>query len=283
MATRKKKDLTLRKGARSMADIPPDVLRALNRGELETITLPEWLAIDMAKLLRAVLPKVGLKKEAVAILKAYKPLAGLGVTRRLKGIGAILHDTIGEHNGTNPVYESLATHRSDMVRTFAAYTNTANEALSLTERIKRARRFAADGAGSVRECAWDSFRDFLADDLGRGIGILERWVRSKDANVRRCAVEATRPCGVWTSHIEALKEEPQIGLPILEPVRSDRSRYVQNAVGNWLNDASKTQPRWVTDLCDRWSRESPTRETDYIVKRATRTLRKKDGGGEARP
>ncbi len=277
MATRKKKDLTLRKGARSTADIPPDVLRALHRGELETITLPEWLAIDMGKLLKAVLPKVGLQKESAALLKAYKPLRNLGVTRRLKGVGEILQGALAEHPRQEPIYEALATHRSDMVRTFAAYIHTANEGLTLTERIRLAKRFAADGAGSVRECAWDSFRDFLVTDLARGIGILERWVRSKDSNVRRCAVEATRPCGVWTSHIEALKDEPQIGLPILEPVRGDRSRYVQNAVGNWLNDASKTKPLWVHNLCTRWSRESPTRETQYIVKRATRTLRKRDG------
>jgi len=61
---------------------------------------------------------------------------------------------------------------------------------------------------------------------------------------------------------------------LLLPVRSDPSRYVQNATANWLNDASKSRPEWVRDVCERWARESPTKETGYIVRRALRTLRK---------
>ena len=42
-----------------------------------------------------------------------------------------------------------------------------------------------------------------------------------------------------------------IGLPILEPLKSDYSKYVRNSVGNWLNDASKTQSGFVRKLCRR--------------------------------
>jgi len=35
-------DLPRRKGARTMAVIPADMLRSLNRGEIETRTLVEW-------------------------------------------------------------------------------------------------------------------------------------------------------------------------------------------------------------------------------------------------
>ena len=63
-------------------------------------------------------------------------------------------------------------------------------------------------------------------------------------------------------------------MALLEPVRSDPERYVQNAVANWLNDASKSRPDWVRGVCERWERESPTRETAWIVRRGLRTLRK---------
>ena len=87
-------------------------------------------------------------------------------------------------------------------------------------------------------------------------------------------MEGTRPRGVWTSHIESLKRDPSLGLVLLEPVRSDASPYVRNAVANWLNDASKSRPDWVQQVCQRWTAESPTRETAWVVQRSLRTLRK---------
>ncbi len=97
-------------------------------------------------------------------------------------------------------------------------------------------------------------------DLDRGLELLESWVHDPDENIRRCAVEGTQPRGVTTVHIVALKNDPELGLPRLEPVRSDPSRYVHNAVANWLNDASKDAPEWIIALTDRWSDDSPTIE-----------------------
>ena len=48
-----------RKGARSTKDIPPDILVRLNRGELETANLVEWLAVDQRLLLENVLSEAG--------------------------------------------------------------------------------------------------------------------------------------------------------------------------------------------------------------------------------
>jgi len=71
-----------------------------------------------------------------------------------------------------------------------------------------------------------------------------------------------------------LKEKPEQYLLILDKLKSDKAKYVQDSVGNWLNDASKTRPDFVTALCERWENESPTKETKYIIKKALRPVAK---------
>ncbi len=268
-----------RKGSVRRSDIPPDVLKGLNEGRLETVTLAEWLAIDNSTLLRSILPALGLADAEEALAEAVHRLAGEGVTRRLKGVGEALYTVMRDHPRRETVFDNVANHPSDMVRAWAAYVQMADGCLRLDARLEAARRFAADRNGSVRECAWDSFRPYLANDLSRGLKLLEPWAEDSDPNIRRCAVEGTRPRGVWTAHIETPKRNPQPGLAILEPVRSDSSRYVQRAVANWLNDASKSRPDWTLSVCKRWTEGSATKETAWIVHHALRTLRKKGATG----
>lgn len=259
-----------RKGYNRRADIPPPLLRRLNRGEEEPLTLAEWLAIDAVALLRAVLPQAGLARHARGILAAAR--VPQGVMERHRAIGAALFRAAG--SSRSRVFEKLAAHPSGMVREWAAMMLTADPALTIEQRIEAARRFAADHSMNVREIAWSSYRPYLAADLERALRKLAAWVRDPDPNIRRCAVESTRPRGVWCAHLTAMKERPDLGLPLLEPVRADSSRYVQLAVANWINDASKSDAAWAKRLCARWRRESPCPATEAIVQRALRTVRK---------
>jgi len=263
-----------RKGASRMADIPPEVLERLNRGEEETLTLVEWLAIDQPTLLRNIVNDVGLAHRRDELYKRAEHLGGLGISRILNGVGMILRDAMDSETEGLEIFRKLATHRSDMVRAWSALSLRAIPNTPIAKRLDAAKRYAKDSAMSVREIAWDSFRPYLAIDLEIGLQLLEEWVVDEHEGIRRCAVEASRPRGVWTGHIVELKRNPELGLHLLEPVKSDTSRYVQNAVANWLNDASKDNPEWVKDVTKRWLKKSKTPETKYIVNRAHRTIRK---------
>jgi 3-methyladenine DNA glycosylase AlkC len=135
------------------------------------------------------------------------------------------------------------------------------------------RPFAADEHFGVREIAWLAVRHRIIQDLEKSLAILSEWSQHENKNIRRFASEATRPRGVWCAHIVALKEKPELALALLDPLKSDKSKYVQNSVANWLNDARKTQALWVKNICDEWTRVSDSPETAYIIKRALRSLK----------
>lgn len=259
-----------------MAEIPPSVLRDLNTGRIETLTLVEWLAIDAEKLVRAVAPALGAEEAADDLIDHARRLKRLGIMQRTEGMGAALHSVLKSHPRREAILRRAASHPSDTVRTWAAYAIAAFPELPLEDRLEIIRPFAADSHMGVREVAWLAVRPHISQDLEKALNLLSRWTAEPDENLRRFATEATRPRGVWCAHISTLKENPELGLPVLEPLRSDPSLYVRRSVANWLNDASKSGPDWVKRTTTRWLRESRTKETAWIVNHATRTIRKKE-------
>lgn len=264
-----------RKGARKIEDIPTEVLNLLNKGEIETVNLTEWLAVDHLELVQNCFPKLGVPADITSKIgeqiKLHKKPSAMNF---IKLIGEQLFAFYKDKMELNVIFNKLQNHTSDTLRCYASYLVALDTSYSVEEKLEKVRKLVADNHFGVREVVWMALRSEIDTRLEKSIAFLTKWAESKDENIRRFTTEATRPRGVWCKHIEILKENPDLALPILEKLKSDPAKYVQDSVGNWLNDASKSQPQFVIDLCEKWKSESNSKSTAYITNKAMRTLRK---------
>jgi len=258
-----------RKGARSLKDLNPEVIEYLNKGLIETRNLMEWLATDQLALLKLVLKDLG--KESwysdfeVAVNAQKKPSANSNTK--------VIGQTLGLLTSDSSIYESLKTHTSDLVRCWSCWAESTHFD-SVSDLINAMKPYVADTHFGVREVVIFASKERMIEDLDTSIDILSMWTKDEDENIRRFAVESLRPIGVWTKKIPTFQEHPKKGISIIKPLKSDSSKYVRDSVANWLNDASKSQPDWVKSICTKWEKESPTKETAYIVKKGLRTINK---------
>jgi 3-methyladenine DNA glycosylase AlkC len=233
---------------------------ALNAGLAETRNLAECLAVDQTELLRTLYPGIAPTRLA--------PLAALGITRRMAHAADILIEVAGPAAAAE-----LARHPSDTVRGWAAFMLSAMPGLDFTARRDALRALADDAHFGVREWAWLALRPHVASDPGAAIAALVPWTAEPSERLRRFAVEATRPRGVWCAHLATLRADPSPGLALLDPLRADPSRYIQDSVANWINDAAKDWPDWVRSLLARWDAPDAPAATRRILRRAARSLR----------
>ena len=241
-------------------DIPRSTIDALERGEREAANLAESLAIDQRRLAVSSFP--GLSESDVTGLAP-----DVSITARMRSGGRLMLEHLGVAG-----LDRARRHPSDTVRGWACYALALVPRRSMGRRLRDVRPLADDPHFGVREWAWLAMRPHLAADIDAAIELLVPWTNSRRANVRRFASEATRPRGVWCAHLRELRDEPWRALPILEPLRADETKYVQDSVANWLNDASKDQPGWVFDVTERWLGESDSPPTERIARRARRSL-----------
>ena len=246
--------------SRGVADIAPARLALLNGGSVASATLTEGLAIDFAQLLSAAVPGIG-----AARLERMRALAAAGITKRMALAAQLLLEADVD-------LAQLQAHASDTVRGWVCFAIAAQAGWTLPQRLTAMRPLADDGHFGVREWTWLALRPHLAESLDEAIALLAPWTAEPSERLRRFACEALRPRGVWCAHLARLKEQPQLGLPLLLPLRADPAVYVQDSVANWLNDAAKSQPDWVRGLCAQWLQESPVAATVRICKRAQRSL-----------
>lgn len=242
------------------------VISAARRHELDTgiaasTHLAECLAVDFATLLHTV---AALQDAAV---QRMRDAASKGITQRMALAATLLREA---EQGDPARWQS---HPSDTVRGWACYLIGSDATLPLAGKLQAMPSLADDAHFGVREWAWLAVRTDLVAAPQQALQLLLPWADEASPYLRRFACEALRPRGVWATHIALFKQQPQYALPLLEALANDPERYVQDSVGNWLNDASKTQPEWVRELCARWKREHGSEANAYIRKRAQRSLR----------
>ncbi|MDH6197446.1 3-methyladenine DNA glycosylase AlkC [Mycobacterium frederiksbergense] len=249
------------RGTSRRADITPEHLTAMNEGRAASRTLAEALAVDHTLLLRSVLPDAEDELRATVVEAQSR-----GILGRMQLIGAALERSLDTDQ-----LARLAAHPSDTVRGWSCFAAAAEDT-EPARLLTRLRPFADNSHFAVREWAWMAARPILVTNLDSSIALLAKWTKDKSERTRRFASEALRPRGVWATHIAEFKADPDRGLPILNPLRVDPSRYVQDSVANWINDAAKTNPDWARILCRTWRTDSPTEATERITRRALRSL-----------
>ena len=250
------------KPVRRTGEIAPQRLRELNNGTAQTTILAECLAVDFAQLMQSALPQTTSEMHQVMATSTG------GITARMALAAQLLYK-----NG-NISLCTLSNHPSDTIRGWACYFIAAQKNLSLSEKLEHIHILADDPHFGVREWAWLAMRSDIIAQAEHAFTLLPPWAKSPSFKIRRFASEAIRPRGVWCTHFNLLKTEPERALPILEALRSDPEIYVQDSVANWLNDASKTTPEWVRSVVARWRQESTSPATARICKRALRTIDK---------
>ena len=260
----------IRKGARSLKDIPTDILSQLNNGEIETVNLMEWLAVDQYFLLKKVLTQSNKECYFENIESQIAQLKNQSVLHMSKLIGQeLMLATLAADD--LDWFMDLLKHRSDSVRCWVCYGIAVHPNWTLTQKFEQIKNPAQDSHFGVREVAWMAMRPLIIENLDESLSILTGWAKNDNANVRRFACEATRPRGVWCNHIQVLKNSPQKALALLDSLSQESEKYVKDSVGNWLNDASKSDPDFVQELCQDWKKFN-NKDTDYMIKRALRTL-----------
>ena len=105
------------------------------------------------------------------------------MTKKLQGFSKTLFNVLEESDDRNAVFEALANHTSDIIRSLAAGTIVYNKRLSLAQKLQMMRRFAADPNMSVKEDAWYFLRPYLVEDLEKSFKLLIPWVKDKDPNI----------------------------------------------------------------------------------------------------
>ena len=120
-----------------------------------------------------------------------------------------------------------------------------------------------------------AIRTLLESYPKKTMPIMVKWSRDKNVHVRRLASEGVRIKLPWAKKLTVALDEFESFKKILTNLKHDKEKFVQKSVGNNLNDLMKEEPELANQIIKDWRNENPSKETLWIIKHGTRSLRKK--------
>lgn len=121
-----------------------------------------------------------------------------------------------------------------------------------------------------------AIRPFIMKDQKRVFKFLRKLLNDDNEHVRRWISEGTRPLLPWGIKLNEIALNPEITWSFLEKLKNDPSEYVRKSIANHINDHSKNHPDFVIERLLSWQKSKKlTKEIDWIIKHASRTLIKK--------
>lgn len=147
-----------RKGARKVQKIPADVLDLLNKGEIETVNLTEWLGVNQIELITSTFPEMGLDSMTGSIIQAVKEQKKPSAMKSIKIIGEKLFQYNITNKSVEPLFKILSEHKSNTVRCYATYLVALYPNLDIAQKLDRSRILIADRHFGVREVVWMALR-----------------------------------------------------------------------------------------------------------------------------
>ena len=120
-----------------------------------------------------------------------------------------------------------------------------------------------------------AIRPLLAKKPKETIKTIIKWSKDDNVHVRRLASESVRIGLPWSKKLYVSVENFENYKIILSNLKNDKSKFVQKSVGNNLNDLYKEFPEKANEIIKEWSRNNPTKETQWIIKHGLRSTKKK--------
>jgi 3-methyladenine DNA glycosylase AlkC len=136
--------------------------------------------------------------------------------------------------------------------------------LSMRAQYELTKRFSAES----------SIRPYIARDPERTFAVLRKWMKDKNAHVRRLVSEGTRLRLPWAMRVAWLDANPQRVLELLESLKDDPTTLVRRSVANNLNDLGKVHPDLLIATCAAWL-EDASAERRALVEHALRSAVKR--------